>query len=61
MAERGWAAEWNRLRDELDDLMEITVQAGGKAFVIRSATRGDAGKAIRAAGVALGPVTRPTA
>jgi hypothetical protein len=61
MAEQGWTAEWNRLRDDLDDLMEITVQTGGKAFVIRSATRGDAGKAIQAAGVALGPVVRPAA
>jgi len=59
LAERGWTAEWDRLRDDLDDLMEITVPAGGKAFVIRSATRGVAGKAIQAAGVALGPVIRP--
>jgi len=61
MAERGWTAEWTRLRDDLDALMEITVRAGGKGFVIRSAPRGDAGKAIRAAGVALGPVIRPAA
>jgi len=59
MCERGRAAEWSRLKDDLDNLQEITVRAVGKAFVIRSETRGDAGKAIQAAGVALGPVIRP--
>jgi len=59
MCERGCVAEWSRLRDDLDNLEEITVRATGKAFVIRSETCGDAGKAIQAAGVALGPVIRP--
>ncbi len=59
MSERGWNAEWDRLKDDLDNLEEITVRAVGKAFVIRSETRGDAGKAIQAAGIALGLVIRP--
>jgi transposase len=59
MSERGWNAEWDRLKDDLDNLEEITVGATGKAFVIRSETRGDAGKAIQATGVALGSVIRP--
>ena len=59
MSERGWNVEWERLKDDLDNLEEITVRATGKAFVIRSETRGDAGKAIQATGVALGPVIRP--
>ena len=59
MSERGWNVEWDRLKDDLDNLEEITVRATGKAFVIRSETRGDAGKAIQATGVALGPVIRP--
>lgn len=59
MAQRGWIAEWARLKDDLDNLQEITVRSGGQGFVIRSETRGDAGKAIQAAGVALGPVIRP--
>jgi hypothetical protein len=59
MSERGWNAEWDRLKDDLDNLEEITVRAVGKAFVIRSETRGDAGKAIQATGVALGSVIRP--
>ena len=59
MAERGWIVEWEHLKNDLDSLEEITVRAAGKGFVIRSETRGDAGKAIQAAGVALGPVIRP--
>ena len=59
LSERGWIVEWDRLKDDLDALTEITVRAAGKGFVIRSTTRGDAGKAVQAAGVALGPVGRP--
>jgi len=59
MAERGWIVEWGRLKNDLDSLEEITVRAGGQAFIIRSQTCGDAGKAIQAASVALGPVIRP--
>ena len=59
MVDRGWIVEWERLKDDLDNLEEITVRAAGQNFVIRSETRGDAGKAIAAAGVALGPVMRP--
>ena len=51
---RGWRAEWERLREDLDALEEITVQTAGRSFVIRSATEGMAGKALQAAGVALG-------
>jgi len=59
MSERGWNAEWARLKDDLDNLQEITVRADGQAFVIRNETRGDAGKAVQATGVALGSVIRP--
>lgn len=59
MAQRGWIAEWARLKDDLDNLQEITVRSDGQGFVIRSETRGTAGKAIQAAGVSLGPVIRP--
>jgi transposase len=58
LAARGWQAEWQRLRDDLDALEEITVRTRGRAFVIRSDLQGDAGKAIQAAGVALGSVVR---
>lgn len=43
MADRGWVVEWERLKDDLDNLEEITVRVAGQSFVIRSETRGDAG------------------
>jgi hypothetical protein len=55
---RGWQVEWQRLRDDLDALEEITVRTRGQTFVIRSDLQGDAGKAIQAAGVAFGSVVR---
>jgi hypothetical protein len=55
---RGWQVEWARLRDDLDALEEMTVTTNGRSFVIRSQTEGDAGKALQAAGVALGPAVR---
>ena len=55
----GWRnLEWQRLKDDLEQLEDITVINAGRSFVIRSDLRGDAGKAIQAAGVALGPVVR---
>ena len=44
--------------DDLEQLEDITVINAGRSFVIRSDLRGDAGKAIQAVGVALGPVVR---
>jgi len=58
MEARGWTLHWERVKNDLDDLEEITVRNSGKTFVIRSRTRGDAGKAIQAVGVALGSTVR---
>lgn len=55
---RGWQVEWARLRDDLDALEEMTVTTNGRSFVVRSQTEGDAGKALQAAGVALGSAVR---
>jgi len=55
---RGWDVEWERLRDDLDCLEEITIHTAGRSFVVRSAMEGVAGKAIQVAGVALGPAVR---
>lgn len=56
---RGWHdVEWQRLKDDLEQLQDITVINAGRSFRIRSDLRGDAGKAIQAAGVALGPVVQ---
>ena len=58
MEARGWKPEWARLKDDLDALQEIRVRSGGGTFMVRTTTRGDAGKALQAAGVALGPTLR---
>jgi len=58
LAARGWQVEWQRLRDDLDALEEITIRTRGRTFVIRSETQGDVGKALQAAGVALGSMVR---
>ena len=53
-------AEWRwHYRVDLDALEDVTVECSGQPFIIRSQTRGDAGKALQAAGVALGPAVRP--
>ncbi len=55
---RGWRVEWRRMLDDLDELQEIRVTVSEKTFVVRTSTSGDAGKAIQAAGVGLGPAVR---
>ena len=53
---RGWGhVEWQRLKDDLEMLQEMTVENSGKTFVIRSELAGDTGKALQATGVALPP------
>ena len=52
---RGWPWHWKNLRAELDGLEEIRVENLGRTFSIRSRTLGEASKALRAAGIALGP------
>ena len=54
----GNTVEWQRLRDDLQDLQEVTVHTETKSFVIRTAAKGDVSKALQAAGVALGRVLR---
>ncbi len=60
LKQRGWEVEWDRLRANLDTLEEMTVETSGGAFVVRSDVQGDAGKALQAVGVALGPTIRLT-
>jgi hypothetical protein len=58
MEVRGFSYEWARLRDDLDDLEEIRLEAVGRKVLLRSIPRGDAARALQAAGVALGPAIR---
>ncbi len=54
MEARGWVAEWQRLKRDLDALVHITTCVCGKTIKPRSRLRPDAGKALKAAGVGLG-------
>lgn len=58
MEARGFPYQWARLRNDLDDLQEIRLQAIGRQVCVRTAPRGSAGRALQAAGVALGPALR---
>jgi len=58
MQARGFAYEWARLREDLDALEEILLDTSRGPMVVRSITRGAAGRALQAAGVALGPALR---
>jgi len=53
LAERGCQVEWRCLLDDLDELQELTLTLHGKTFIVRTAAKGNAGKAIQAVGVAL--------
>ena len=55
---RGWRVEWQRLREDLDELQELTIPLGEKTFAIRTPPIGEAVRAIQAVGVALGPSVR---
>jgi hypothetical protein len=59
LGERGWQVEWDDLRHDLDRLEQIKIKARGAGFVIRSEVRGAAGKAFKAAGLALPPTVQP--
>jgi hypothetical protein len=59
MDQCGWTTEWRRLLDDLEELQELTITTSNKAFIVRTATPGQAGKALQTAGVALGPSVRP--
>jgi hypothetical protein len=58
MDARGFTYEWARLRDDLDALEEIHVEAVGRQVILRSVPRGQAGRALQAAGVGLGPAVQ---
>ena len=52
---RGFAYEWGRLRRDLEKLEEIRTRAEDRTVILRTMPCGDAGKALQAVGVALGP------
>ena len=56
---KGWRPEWADVIDDLDELLEMEISVKGKGYIVRSETKGVAGKVAQAAGVALPPVLRP--
>jgi len=58
MEARGLSFAWARLRQDLDALEEIRLEAVGREVLVRTAPRGAAGRALQAVGVALGPAVR---
>jgi hypothetical protein len=58
MQAHGFPYEWARLREDLDALEEIRMDTLGRKVLLRTAPRGAAGRALQAAGVALGPPLR---
>ena len=54
----GWRVEWKHVRDDLDELQELKLPLGEKTFVIRTPPVGEAGRALQAVGVSLGPGVR---
>ena len=55
LSAKGLKPEWADIILDLDRLQEITVEKGGKRFLLRTATTGICGKLFQAVGVALPP------
>jgi hypothetical protein len=58
LLERGWALEWADVIHDLDRLQEIEIRVQGKAYSLRTETKGSVGKLFQACGVALPPTLR---
>ena len=58
MEARGFNYEWDHLRKNLKDLEEVRAEAVDRQIIMRTIPKGDAGRALQAVGVALGPALR---
>jgi hypothetical protein len=58
LAAKGHELEWADVLRDLEALQEVTFRSGAARCQLRSTPRGAAGKALQAAGVALGPSLR---
>lgn len=62
LADRGYGdLEWAQILRDLDRIEEVEIDKDGKRFVLRTETRGTAGKVFQAVGVALPPTVRRAA
>ena len=57
---KGGKLEWAQVIEDIDALEEIVLRHQDNEFVLRSETKGVAGKVFQAAGIALPPVLRQT-
>ena len=58
LADAGVAAEWGDVARDLDRVEQVTVEQGGKRFLLRPHAPGSAGSVFKATGVALPPLVR---
>ena len=58
---QGWSLEWADIIRDLDRLQEVEMSIAGKSYVVRTETKGTAGKLFQACGVALPPTLRSAA
>jgi transposase len=58
MERQGWQSEWADLIRALERFKEIRIQTGGKEVLLRTALKGDAGRAFQSAGVAVPSTVR---
>ena len=55
---KGWTVEWADIVRDLSQLHETTIEIDGRAYIIRSETKGTIGKVFQACGVAIPPALR---
>ena len=58
LAAAGVTAEWNDIVRDLDRVEQVTLEQGGKCFVLRPQAPGCAGAVFKAVGVALPPLVQ---
>ncbi|MGD9201345.1 MAG: IS1634 family transposase [Chitinispirillia bacterium] len=58
LEDRGYSFEWSHIVTDIDTLEEITVEHQNEQFIIRTETKGVAGKVFQAAKIALPPVLK---
>ena len=56
--QKGWRLEWNDIIHDLNNVVEMEIDLGGKHYIIRSETKGTEGKVAQACGVKMPPVLR---
>jgi Transposase DDE domain len=55
---KGYRLEWDHILNDLDGLQEVEISLDGKAYTLRTETKGTIGKVFQACGVSLPPTLR---